>query len=60
MEYNLRDRAKIVHLAQQAAEDLHAQPLIDFFEAKFQGKLCKCPAPKGKLDPPTKKIKKVE
>jgi hypothetical protein len=34
-EYNLRERAEIVSLAQQVAESLKAQPLIDWFEAKL-------------------------
>jgi len=37
-EYNLRDRADIVVLAQQCAEELKAQPLIDYFENNINGK----------------------
>lgn len=32
MEYDLRQRAEIVKLAQEVAKSLKAQPLIDYFE----------------------------
>lgn len=45
MEYNLRERAEIVYLAQQASQSLKAQDLIDYFEKKH----CKN-TPKAKKD----------
>jgi hypothetical protein len=33
-EYNLRERAEIVSLAQECAKSLKAQPLIDYFQKK--------------------------
>lgn len=33
-EYNLRERAEIVSLAQECAKSLTAQPLIDYFQKK--------------------------
>ena len=35
-EYNLRERAEIVVLAQRCSTELKAQPLIDYFESKLK------------------------
>jgi hypothetical protein len=35
-DWDLRERADIVVLAQECGEQLKAQPLIDYFEEKFK------------------------